>query len=44
VSRYDLAEPGRVMAEVAYEIFERDVERHARRVEAMAALTGEVPV
>jgi ADP-ribosylglycohydrolase len=43
-SRYDLAEPGRVMADVAYEIFERDGERHARRVEAMAALTAEVPV
>ena len=43
-SRYDLAEPGRAMAEVAMEIFERDTERHVRRFEAMAALTSEVPV
>jgi ADP-ribosylglycohydrolase len=43
-SRYDLAEPGRVMADVALEIFERDAERQARRAEAMAALTAEVPV
>jgi ADP-ribosylglycohydrolase len=43
-SRYDLTEPGRVMADVALEIFERDAERHARRVEAIAALTAEVTV
>jgi ADP-ribosylglycohydrolase len=43
-SRYDLAEPGRTMAEVAVEIFERDANRHARRTEAMAALTAEVRV
>lgn len=46
-SRYDLEEPGRVMAAVAAEILARDLERHARRVEAMSALTAEasrVPV
>jgi hypothetical protein len=32
------------MAEVAVEIFERDANRHARRTEAMAALTAEVRV
>jgi ADP-ribosylglycohydrolase len=40
-SRYDLEEPGRVMARVATEIFERDAERHARRAGAMAALTSQ---
>ena len=39
-SHYDLEEPGRVMAQVAVEILERDVERHARRVEAMEAITA----
>lgn len=42
-SRYDLGEPGRVMAQVAVEILGRDVERHARRVEAMEALTAVPP-
>jgi ADP-ribosylglycohydrolase len=38
-SRYDLEEPGRTMADVAVDILRRDADRHARRVEAMAALT-----
>jgi hypothetical protein len=42
-SRYDLEEPGRVMAAVAVEILARDVERHTRRVEAMQALVAEEP-
>jgi hypothetical protein len=40
-SRYDLEEPGRVMAGVAVEIFQRDAERHARRAGAMATLTSQ---
>jgi ADP-ribosylglycohydrolase len=38
-SRYDLAEPGRSMAEIAGEILVLDAERHARRVEEMAGMT-----
>jgi ADP-ribosylglycohydrolase len=37
-SRIDLEEPGRIMAEVAEAIFERDVERNARRSLAMEEL------
>jgi ADP-ribosylglycohydrolase len=40
-SRYDLEEPGRVMADIAVEILARDRERHARRLEAMGALTAQ---
>jgi ADP-ribosylglycohydrolase len=42
-SRVDLEEPGRVMATVAVEIFERDAERHDRRSQAMLELEPEVP-
>jgi ADP-ribosylglycohydrolase len=42
-SRYDLEEPGRVMADVAVEILARDNDRHSRRLEAMGALTEEAP-
>jgi ADP-ribosylglycohydrolase len=42
-SRIDLEEPGRVMASVAVEIFERDAERHERRAQAMLELEPEVP-
>jgi ADP-ribosylglycohydrolase len=42
-SRYDLEEPGRVMADVALEILARDAERHSRRVEAMQMLVAEEP-
>ena len=38
-SRYDLEEPGRTMGAVAMEIFRLDVERQARRAEAIASLT-----
>ena len=38
-SRYDLEEPGRTMAAVAIEIFRLDVERQARRADAIASLT-----
>jgi ADP-ribosylglycohydrolase len=38
-SRYDLAEPGVVMAGIADEILALDNERHARRVEAMRSMT-----
>jgi ADP-ribosylglycohydrolase len=41
-SRIDLEQPGRVMAAVAIEIFERDAERHRQRTAAMADLTPEV--
>jgi ADP-ribosylglycohydrolase len=41
-SRIDLEQPGRVMAAVAIEIFERDAERHRQRAAAMADLTPEV--
>jgi ADP-ribosylglycohydrolase len=42
-SRIDVEKPGRTMAEVASEIFERDADRHARRANAMAELgAGEV--
>ncbi len=42
-SKLDLEEPGRTMAEVAQEIFERDQQRFEARAKAMAELTG-VPV
>jgi len=43
-SRIDIEEPGREMAAVAVEIFERDGARHEARARAMSALTaGEVP-
>jgi ADP-ribosylglycohydrolase len=42
-SRLDLEEPGRVMAAVAVEIFERDAERHERRSQAMLELEPELP-
>jgi ADP-ribosylglycohydrolase len=42
-SRYDLEEPGHVMAGVAVDILARDVERHARRIEAMQTLVAEEP-
>jgi ADP-ribosylglycohydrolase len=42
-SRIDVEEAGRAMAEVAVEIFAKDVERHRRRAGAIAELTaGEV--
>jgi ADP-ribosylglycohydrolase len=40
-SRYDLGEPGRTMASVAVEIFRLDVDRQARRGEAIASLTAQ---
>ena len=40
-SRYDLEEPGRTMAAVAVEIFRRDVERQARRADAITSLTAQ---
>ena len=39
-SKLDLEEPGRTMAEVAQEIFERDRERFDARARALAELTG----
>jgi ADP-ribosylglycohydrolase len=43
-SRLDLEAPGRTMAEVAVELFDRDAERHERRAQAMAQLgIDEVP-
>jgi ADP-ribosylglycohydrolase len=42
-SRYDLEEPGRTMADVAVAILARDVERQARRLDAMDVLTTEAP-
>ena len=43
-SKLDLEAPGRTMAVVAAEIFERDAQRHAERARALGALTaGEVP-
>ena len=41
-SRIDVEEPGRRMAAVALEIFERDDERHRARAQAIADLTAEV--
>ena len=38
-SRYDLEEPGRTMADVAVEIYRRDVERQAARSDAVTSLT-----
>ena len=38
-SRYDLEEPGRTMAAVAVEIYRLDVERQARRADAITSLT-----
>jgi hypothetical protein len=38
-SRYDLEEPGRTMAAVAVEIYRLDVERQARRADAISSLT-----
>ncbi len=44
-SRIDVEEAGRTMAVAAAEIFDRDVQRHDQRAQAMADLTaGEVPV
>jgi ADP-ribosylglycohydrolase len=41
-SRIDLEEPGRVMAGVALELFQRDDERHRARAQAIDELTAEV--
>jgi ADP-ribosylglycohydrolase len=40
-SRYDLEEPGRTMAGVAFEIFRHDAERQARRGDTMTLLTAQ---
>jgi ADP-ribosylglycohydrolase len=43
-SKLDLEEPGRTMAQVAQEIFERDRERFEARARALAELTGAAAV